>query len=93
MPDVPTIDEAAIKGYEYAIWYGLWFPANTPAAYVSKLHAETVKAVAAPDVRKRFDDFGFDAVSSEKPADFAKFVADDMVAMKKLAQQIGFVPQ
>lgn len=93
LPDVPTIDEAAIKGYENFTWYGLWFPAGVPAAYVTKLHAETIKAVAAPDVRKRFDDFGFEGLTSDTPANFAKFVADDMAAMKKLATQIGFVPQ
>jgi tripartite-type tricarboxylate transporter receptor subunit TctC len=93
LPDVPTIDEAAIKGYEYYTWYGFWFPAGVPAPYVTKLHAETVKAVAAPDVRKRFDDLGFEGIASDKPADFAKFVQDDMAAMKKLASQIGFVPQ
>jgi tripartite-type tricarboxylate transporter receptor subunit TctC len=93
LPDVPTIDEAAIKGYEYYTWYGFWYPAGVPAAYVTKLHAETVKAVAAPDVRKRFDDLGFEGIASDKPADFAKFVQDDMAAVKKLASQIGFVPQ
>lgn len=93
LPDVPTIDEAAIKNFEYYTWYGFWYPAGVPAAYVTKLHAETVKAVAAPDVRKRFDDLGFEGIASDKPADFAKFVQDDMSAMKKLAAQIGFVPQ
>jgi tripartite-type tricarboxylate transporter receptor subunit TctC len=74
-------------------WYGFWLPAGVPAAYANKLHAETVKAVAAPDLRKRFDELGFEGIASDKPADFAKFAQEDMAAVKKLAAKIGFVPQ
>ena len=49
--------------------------------------------MAAPDVRKRLDELGFEGIASDKPADFAKFVQDDMAAVKTLAGQIGFVPQ
>jgi tripartite-type tricarboxylate transporter receptor subunit TctC len=93
LPDVPTVDQAGVKGFEFYTWYGLWYPAAVPAAYVNKLHAEVVRAVAAPDVRQRFDELGFEGVASAKPGEFAKFVQSDLAAMKKLANDIGFVPQ
>jgi hypothetical protein len=51
-----------------------------PAACVNKLHAGTVKAVAAPDVHKRFDELGFVGIASGKPADFAKFMHEGIAA-------------
>ena len=50
LPDVPTIDEAGLKGFEYYAWFGFWYPAGTPADIVNKFHGELSKAVAAPDV-------------------------------------------
>lgn len=93
LPDVPTIEEAGVKGYEYYTWYGLWYRAGVPVDYVNLLHAEIVKGVAAPDVRRRFEELGFEGMASATPADFAEFVQRDLAAMKKLASQIGFVPQ
>jgi len=93
LPDVPTIDEAGVKGFEYFTWYGLWYQAGVPTDYVNRVHAEIVKGVALPDVRRRFDDLGFEGSASARPADFAKFVQSDLAAMKKLASQIEFVPQ
>ena len=93
LPQVPTVEEAGVKGYEYFTWYGFWFPAGIPAEQMDRVHAEIVKAVAAPDVQKRFDDLGFEGIASDSPAAFAQFVQADIAAMKKLAAQIGAVPQ
>ena len=93
LPDVPTVEEAGVKGYEYYTWYGFWYPAGVPSEYINRVHAEIVKAVAAPDVRKRFEDLGFEGMTSDRPADFARFVQADLAAMKKLASQIVFVPK
>jgi tripartite-type tricarboxylate transporter receptor subunit TctC len=54
MPELPTIAEAGVKGYEASTWYGLLAPANTPAAIVTKLHDETVRALKAADMREKF---------------------------------------
>ena len=53
-PDVPTIAEAGVPGYEASAWYGLMVPARTPPEIISRLHAESVKALNRPDVKERF---------------------------------------
>ncbi len=87
MPDIPTMQEAGFKGYELINWFGLWLPAGASPAMLAKLHAETVKALAAPEVLKQFDAQGLEAVGST-PADFAKFVAQQSAFMNDLARKI-----
>jgi tripartite-type tricarboxylate transporter receptor subunit TctC len=53
MPEIPTVEEAGVPGYEYHTWFGLWAPKATPAAIVEKLHAEVKKALADPTIRQR----------------------------------------
>jgi tripartite-type tricarboxylate transporter receptor subunit TctC len=53
LPDVPTIAEAGVPGYQNYVWFGLWAPKNTPQAIVDKLHAQMKKAVADPSVKER----------------------------------------
>ena len=72
-PDVPTIGEAGVSGYEFASWGGVFVPAGTPRAVVQKLNAAVVEALAAPDIRKRFEDIGLEAKSST-PEAFGKFL-------------------
>ena len=87
MPDIPTMQEAGFKGYELINWFGLWLPAAAAPAMLAKLHAETVKALAAPEILKQFDAQGLEAVGST-PADFAKFVARQSAFMNDLAHKI-----
>lgn len=56
MPELPTIDEAGVPGYEYHTWFGLWAPKGTPQPVIEKLNAEVVKALADPVVRQRIAD-------------------------------------
>lgn len=53
LPDVPTMAETGVPGFDYAIWYGVWVPAGTPAQVVDKLAKDIARALAAPDVRDR----------------------------------------
>ncbi len=53
LPDVPTVAEAGVPGYEYYVWFGLWAPKNTPPAIIDKLHAAVTKALADPAVKQR----------------------------------------
>lgn len=64
LPDVPTIAESGIPGYEVTIWYGLYVPAATPKAVIARLNAETVKALASADLRERLTLQGLDVGSS-----------------------------
>lgn len=92
LPDVPTIDEAGLKGFEYYAWFAFWYPAHTPADIVNKFHGELSKAVAAPDVRQRFDELGFEA-HILTPDAFGKLVQTDIEHTKKLAARLGIQPQ
>jgi tripartite-type tricarboxylate transporter receptor subunit TctC len=53
MPDVPTVAESGVPGFEYHIWFGLWAPKNTPKPIVERLHAQVRKALDDPKVRER----------------------------------------
>ena len=64
MPDVPTIDEAGVRGYESIAWYGLLAPAKTPPAIVEQLHRETVRALQAPDLRDMLKNQGAEPVGN-----------------------------
>src|SRR5258705_325787 len=72
-PDVPTMSEAGVSGYDFASWGGVFVPAGTPRAVVQKLNAAIVEALASPDIKKRFDDIGLEAKSSTPDA-FGKFL-------------------
>ena len=82
VPDVPTLDEAGLKGYEIVGWNGLFLPAGTPNAIVTRLHAETVKALAAADMKERLSSMGAEGVGNT-PAEFGAFVKAEI---KKWAQ-------
>lgn len=73
MADLPTMSEAGLKGFEVNNWYGLFAPAGTAKDIIARANAETVKALAAPDVKKRLLDAGIIATSSS-PEGFAGYI-------------------
>ena len=77
LPDVPTAIESGVQGYDVASWNGLAAPAKTPRAVIERLHQEVVKAVAAPDVQKRFADLGVEG-RAMSPAEMKKFFANEV---------------
>jgi tripartite-type tricarboxylate transporter receptor subunit TctC len=79
----PPLCQAAAPGLVAVNWWGVLLPAGSPKAIVDKLNADTVKALADPDVKKRFADLGVEAVSST-PEQFAKFIKDEMAKYTKL---------
>ena len=87
MPDIPTMQESGFKDYDLINWFGLWLPAGASPALLTRLHTETVKALAVPEVLKQFDAQGLEAVGS-KPADFARFVAQQSALITALAHKI-----
>jgi tripartite-type tricarboxylate transporter receptor subunit TctC len=58
LPDVPTLDEAGLKGFDFGTWFGILAPAATPKEVVARLNSEIVKIVNSPDFRKKMDDLG-----------------------------------
>ena len=92
MPEVPTMQEQGFKDYNLINWFGLWLPAKAPAAIVSRLHQDTVKALAEPDIVGQFEAQGLEGVGMP-PAEFAKFVAKESAFITDLARKIGFKPE
>lgn len=75
MPDVPTVAEAGVAGYEAAVWYGLLAPANVPTAIVNKIHRDVSAVLALAEVRKVLTNVMADLVVSPAPQAFGEFLA------------------
>ena len=91
-PDLPTMQEAGIAGYETSTWGGLLAPAGTPKDVVAKINAEVVKALAAPDVREAFAKAGIEPAGGS-PAQFDDFIRAEMTRWAKVAQAAGLQPE
>ena len=76
-PDVPTVEEAGMKGFELVSWYGVWGPKGLPADVTAKLQTEMAKIVKQPDVSQRLLTIGFEPVGSTAD-EFAKYIKDEM---------------
>lgn len=88
LPDVPTLDEQGVKGYDAVGWIGVAAPAGTPAPILDRLSAEIHKIVETPATKKRFDDFGFVAMSEQREQ-FRDFVKAELVKWRKVIQDSG----
>ena len=88
MPDVPTIDEAGVRGYESLAWYGLLAPAKTPPAIVEQLHRETVRALQAPDLRDMLKNQGAEPVGNSGEQ-FNLIIKEEIEKWRKLVQALG----
>jgi tripartite-type tricarboxylate transporter receptor subunit TctC len=75
-PDIPTIAESGMNGFDFSSWYGLWGPKGLPADITAKLQAEVSKALAAPEVKERLAMLGFEAIGSTSEV-FAKYIDDE----------------
>jgi len=63
LPDLPTVAEAGVPGYESGVWFGLVAPTGTPKDVIAKLNAEALKAVKLPDYQKRMNDLGYEIIA------------------------------
>jgi tripartite-type tricarboxylate transporter receptor subunit TctC len=88
-PEIPTIDESGLRGFEDVTFNGLMAPAGTPAAALNRVHAEVAKAVKMPDIRKRFDDQGIELVASATPEAFTAYIKAETAKYAKLAKEAG----
>ncbi len=88
LPDIPTIAESGVKGYEAEQWYGVVGPAGTPAAIVNKLAAEIKTIVANPDVRERFYSQGIEPVYAT-PEEFAVYIKASVAKYAKVIKTLG----
>lgn len=88
LPDVPTIAEAGIPGYDADLWFGLFAPTKVPADRLSRIHSEVVKALNTSDVRDRFSALGADSVGTT-PAAFTAFLKAENVKWEKVVKASG----
>ncbi|HEX2114903.1 MAG TPA: tripartite tricarboxylate transporter substrate binding protein [Alphaproteobacteria bacterium] len=88
LPDVPTIDEAGLPGYEAYTWGAFFAPAKTPKPVVDRLHAEVTKALAQPDVRQRLTELGYQIVGST-PDQLDRHVKAEKEKWGKLIRDVG----
>jgi tripartite-type tricarboxylate transporter receptor subunit TctC len=87
-PDLPTMAESGFPGFEAVPWFGLVAPAGTAKDIVDKLHGETVKALAMPEVRKKFDELGLEPVGNT-PTEFAAVIGKEAPEWAKVIKDAG----
>jgi tripartite-type tricarboxylate transporter receptor subunit TctC len=92
LPDVPTIDEAGVPGYECANWIGLVAPAGTPAPIIARLHAELTAVQDSPEAKKSFTSEGAEVVRMSS-AEFGQFIASELKKWGKVVKDAGMKPQ
>ena len=87
-PDIPTVAESGVPGYETATWWGLSAPAKTPPAILARLHKEAIRAVNAPDVRQRLEGVGADIIGNT-PEQYAAFIRNEIDKWAKVIKAAG----
>ena len=87
-PEIPTIAEAGVPGYEVVQWFGVLAPAATPRDVVAKLHATMVRVLQDPAVRERFKSDGADPVGNT-PEEFAGVIQADMKKWSRVIRDTG----
>ena len=88
LPNVPTIAEQGVKGYDFQIWHGLFVPKGAPATVVRDVNRETLRALQAPDVRERFAQLGF-VVIGNTPEEFAAIVRQEVEKYRRIVRESG----
>jgi tripartite-type tricarboxylate transporter receptor subunit TctC len=88
LPEVPTIAEAGVSGFDYPIWYGVWVPAGTPSGVVDKLAKDIARVLAAPEMRDWLEKHGADRMSMTQP-EFAHFVLKESEMAERIIKAAG----
>ena len=88
-PDVPTMAEAGLPGFDQSNWYGVWGPRGMPRDIVNKLAAAIRTVMQRQDVRDRLVELGADPVGDVAPAQFERFAAEELVRYAKIVKQAG----
>ncbi len=91
MPDIPTVSEAGVRGYEATIWLGIMAPAGTPKAVIDRLNAEITKIASRPDVKKSWQDQGAVPMTMT-PAEFERHLNEDIAKWAKIVKLSGAQP-
>ena len=91
VPDLPTMDEAGYPGFDSTAWFALMTTTGTPAPVIDQLHRETVRILALPDVRKRFEELGLEPIGNS-PVQFAAAIKAEAPRWARLIKDAGIKP-
>ena len=91
-PELPTVAEAGLPGFQSVVWFGLLGPAGLPKPIVDRVNAEMNKTLALPDVKARFAQMGFDQAGGT-PANFAQVIQRDAEKWSKVIKDAGVKPE
>ena len=86
LPNVPTISEAGVPGFEYEIWYGLFAPAKTPPDVVAKVSTDLLRVLREPDVVRKLQDQGSESAPTTAQ-ELAQYIVEDSVKWKKIVKE------
>jgi len=89
MPELPTFDEAGLKGYEVTGWYGVLAPAGTPREIISRLHADITRALALGEMVQSLNAFGLEPAPSNSPEEFTAFLQAEISKWAKVVKASG----
>src|SRR5437867_856636 len=92
LPDLPTISEAGVPGYEATNWWGIVAPAGTPRPVIVRLHRELSVILASAETKKRFETEGGEAAQMS-PEEFGRFIASETVKWAKVVKEAGIKPE
>jgi tripartite-type tricarboxylate transporter receptor subunit TctC len=88
-PDLPTLDESGLAGFEDVTWNGYVAPAGTPREVLARLHAEIARAVNQPEFRQRYLERGIETRASASPQEFSAYIKSEAEAFAALAREAG----
>ena len=91
LPEVPTIAEAGVAGFDFPIWYGIWAPAGTPAGVVDKLVKDIGRVLAGQDLRDWIAKHGGEPMNMTQP-EFARFVLSESESAARIIKAAGIKP-
>jgi tripartite-type tricarboxylate transporter receptor subunit TctC len=92
LPELPTVQEAGVAGYEYEQWAGLFAPAGTPPEIVARLNAESARILKSPDVKEKLSQLGLEAQGGSAE-DLARAVRNELPRMAEIIRQVGIKPE
>jgi len=92
LPDVPTVAEAGVPGYQVTSWNGVAAPVKTPRAIVARLHRAVADALAAPDIRQRFQELGVEARPAT-PEEFRELLVAEIAKWKNVIEKANIPRQ
>ncbi len=92
LPDVPTLDEAGVPGYEIVSWFGIMAPAGTPREIVNAMNGHIAKAMAQPDLREKYIAMGSEPTTNS-PQEFHNLIRESVAKFQKIVQSAGIKPE